>query len=193
MIKYLKNNLVLVIAVIILIALGTFCILISGNDIYKAFSIFALVYLVAVGGWMIYSSFHYKNYLEANPTFLNRPLGYLIQGGILIILGVLILIFPRFLVRLLIGLLLIAQPLVTLITTDDKLNYLKYNFWKFIVGLIFILAIDIVLDILFIIIGVGLILFAAFIIYVLIINYKDRTYPNVITKYIVIYINKKNK
>ena len=39
MIKYLKNNLVLVIAVIILIALGTFCILISGNDIYKAFSI----------------------------------------------------------------------------------------------------------------------------------------------------------
>lgn len=193
MIKYLKNNLVLVIAVIILIALGTFCILISGNDIYKAFSIFALVYLVAVGGWMIYSSFHYKNYLEANPTFLNRPLGYLIQGGMLIILGVLILIFPGFLVRLLIGLLLIAQPLVTLIMTDDKLNYLKYNFWKFIVGLIFILAIDIVLDILFIIIGVGLILFAAFIIYVLIINYKDRTYPNVITKYIVIYINKKNK
>lgn len=193
MIKYLLNNIILVIAVIFLTVLGIFCILIDGDDVYKIFSIISLIYLCCIGIWMIYSSFYYKDNLKNNSNFLNQPLGYLIQGIVLIALGVIIVLFPNFIVRFVVGIMLIIQPLFSLIIADNKLSYLKVNFWKFIVGLIFILAIDIILDILLLIIGILLILIACFIIYIIIINYKDRTYPNIITKYIVIYLNKKNK
>lgn len=193
MIKYILNNIILVIAVVVLTVLGIFCIIIDGEDVYKIFSIIALIYLCFIGLWMIFSSFYYKENLKNNSNFINKPIGYLIQGIIIIALGLIIVLYPNFIVRFVVGILLIIQPLVYLIITDNKLSYLKSNFWKFIIGLIFILAIDIILDILLLIIGILLILIACFIIYIIIINYKDRTYPNIITKYIVIYLNKKNK
>lgn len=190
--KYLKNNIILIIISIILIVVGIFSILIRGSDIIKIFSYLALVYLVLVGGWMIFSAIKYKEYLKSNTNFINRPPGYIIQGSILILAGVIIVVFPDFLVRLVIGIILIIQPLITLINHDDKKRYFNNNFWKFIIGLIFILAFDVVLDILFIIIGAGLIGLAFWIIYLLIINYKDKTYPNLITKYMMMYIIRKS-
>ena len=80
-----------------------------------------------------------------------------------------------------------------LINSPKKLNYLKNNFWKFLVGIIFIFAVDIVLDIILAIFGVTLIVFAIYLIYILVTNYRDKTYPNVLTKYLVIYLNKKYK
>lgn len=192
MFKYLKNNFILVIVSFVLILLGIMCIMIRGDSIFLIFSILALVYLIVIGGWMIYSSFKFKDHLDQNTNFLNKSKGYLIQGIIMILAGILIISFPDFLVRLIIGIILIILPLITLIKHDDKKRYLKNNFWKFIVGLIFVLAFDIVLDILFIIIGSSLIILAGWIIYLLIINYNDKTYPNVISKYIMIYIVKKN-
>lgn len=193
MIKYLKNNILIIVAILLLIVLGIFCILIDGSDVIKAFSIIALVYLILIGGWMIYSSFKYKDYLNNNPNFINKPIGYIIQGSVLIILGVLIIIFDEFLVRLAIGIFLIALPLITLFTKPDKVQYLKNNFWKFIIGLLFILAYDVVFDILFIIIGICFILLSGYLSYLLVTNYKDKSYPNVLTKYLMLYIIKKNK
>jgi hypothetical protein len=191
--QYLKNNLILIILCLIFIALGILCILARGEDIIDIFSYLALVYLVLIGGWMIFSAIKYKGLLKENSNFLNKPLGYIIQGVILILAGITIVIFPKFLVRLIIGIILILLPLITLINHPDRIRYLRNNFWKFIIGLIFILAFDGVLDILFIVIGSILIGIACWIIYLLIINYKDKTYPNIITKYVLIYISKKNK
>lgn len=192
MLKYFKNNLILLIISIVLIILGVFCILVRGSDIIRIFSYIALIYLIAIGGWMIFSGFKYKEYLESNPNILNKPIGYIVQGSIFVILGVLIIIFPAFLVRLIIGIFLIILPLITLITHEDKKKYIKNNFWKFIVGLLFVVAVDVVLDILFIIIGACLLIVVGWVIYLLIINYKDPTKPNLITKYMMIYIIKKN-
>lgn len=192
MLKYFKNNLILLIISIVLIILGVFCILVRGSDIIRIFSYIALIYLIAIGGWMIFSGFKYKEYLESNPNILNKPIGYIVQGSIFVILGVLIIIFPAFLVRLIIGIFLIILPLITLITYEDKKKYIKNNFWKFIVGLLFVVAVDVVLDILFIIIGACLLIVVGWVIYLLIINYKDPTKPNLITKYMMIYIIKKN-
>lgn len=192
MLKYLKNNLILIIISIILIIVGVFCILVRGSDIIRIFSYIALIYLIVIGGWMIFSGIKYKKFLESNTNLLNKPIGYIVQGSVFIILGVLIVIFPSFLVRLAIGLLLIILPLITLITQEDKKRYLKNNFWKFIVGLLFVIAVDVVLDILFIIIGACLLIVAGLIIYLLVINHKDPTKPNLITKYIMMYIIKKN-
>lgn len=192
MLKYFKNNLILLIISIVLIILGVFCILVRGSDIIRIFSYIALIYLIAIGGWMIFSGFKYKEYLESNPNILNKPIGYIVQGSIFVILGVLIIIFPAFLVRLIIGIFLIILPLITLITHEDKKKYIKNNFWKFIVGLLFVVAVDVVLDILFIIIGACLLIVVGWVIYLLIINYNDPTKPNLITKYMMIYIIKKN-
>lgn len=192
MLKYFKNNLILLIISIVLIILGVFCIIVRGSDIIRIFSYIALIYLIAIGGWMIFSGFKYKEYLESNPNILNKPIGYIVQGSIFVILGVLIIIFPAFLVRLIIGIFLIILPLITLITHEDKKKYIKNNFWKFIVGLLFVVAVDVVLDILFIIIGACLLIVVGWVIYLLIINYKDPTKPNLITKYMMIYIIKKN-
>lgn len=192
MLKYFKNNLILLIISIVLIILGVFCIIVRGSDIIRIFSYIALIYLIAIGGWMIFSGFKYKEYLESNPNILNKPIGYIVQGSIFVILGVLIIIFPAFLVRLIIGIFLIILPLITLITYEDKKKYIKNNFWKFIVGLLFVVAVDVVLDILFIIIGACLLIVVGWVIYLLIINYKDPTKPNLITKYMMIYIIKKN-
>lgn len=192
MIKYLKNNIILIFISILLLALGILCILIDGKNVINAFSILALVYLFGVGGWMIFSAFKYRDYLEANNNFMIKPIGYIIQGVILIFLGVLVIFYSDVLVRIIIGILLIILPLITLITEDDKIGYLKRNFWKFIVGLIFILTFDIIIDIIFTIIGIGLIVCVGFIIYLLVKNYKEKEYSNLITKYIVMYIIKKN-
>ncbi|MCK9471288.1 MAG: hypothetical protein WC006_04400 [Bacilli bacterium] len=191
--RYIKNNLLLIILSFIFILLGIVCILIDASSITLLFSILALIYLVMIGSWMIYSSFKYKTYLEKNDLFINKPLGYLIQGIVMMLAGILIVIYNTFLTKLIIGIILIILPLITLITHENKKVYFKNNFWKFIVGLIFIFAIDLILEIIFIIIGVGFILFALFIIYLLIINYKDKNYPNIITKYVMMYIVKRNK
>ena len=190
--KYLKNNIILIIINIFLIILGFFCILVKGSDIIKIFSFISLVYLTVIGGWMIFSGIRYRKYLESNTNILSKPLGYIIQGSIFIILGVLIVIFPGFLVRLVIGIFLIILPLITLITYEDKKRYFKNNFWKFIIGLLFVIAVDVVLDILFIIIGACLLIVACWIFYLLIINYKDPNKQNLITKYMMLYIIKKN-
>lgn len=193
MIKYLKNNIILIIAIIVLIGLGILCILINSDSVYQLFSIFAFIYLIGIGFWMLYSSFKNRKELSENTSFFKSANGYLVQSILFICFGILVLIFPNFLVRLLIGLVLIFQPLMGLINSPKKLNYLKNNFWKFLVGIIFIFAVDIVLDIILAIFGVTLIVFAIYLIYILVTNYRDKTYPNVLTKYLVIYLNKKYK
>lgn len=192
--NYLKNNLLVIILIILLFALGTFCFLIDGKDFIKIFSILAFIYLLFIGSWMIYAAIKYGKDLDLNSGFWNKKPGYLIQGVILIGASIIILLYPNYLVRLIIGILLIIVPTIKLIHAYNKRKYLRNNFWKFIVGIILIFAIDIILEIMFFIIGGILYACAIFLIYLLIYNYKDHSKPNIITKYTLIYfINKKDK
>lgn len=192
MIKYLRNNIILIVMTIILIALGVFCILVDGEDVIKVFSYLAASYLIIIGGWMIYAAFRYKNELNHSRHIINNHLGYLLQGILLIGFAVLIVLFPGYLVRIIIGICLLLLPTYTLIFEENKKQYFIRNLWKYIIGIIFVLAIDVVMEILFIIIGIVLFIVAIYFIYLLVINYRDKEYPNVITKYSIAYIIKRS-
>lgn len=192
MLKYLRNNLIIIIITIILIALGVFCILVDGEDVIQVFSYLAAGYLIIIGGWMIYAAFRYKDQLNYSRHIINRYLGYLLQGILLIGFAVLVILFPGYLIRIIIGICLILLPTYTLIIEENKKQYFLRNLWKYIIGIIFVLAIDVVMEILFIIIGIVLFLIAIYFIYLLVINYRDKDYPNVITKYFIAYILKRS-
>src|SRR5690606_28994239 len=89
----------------------------------------------------------------------------IVQSIILIIFAVLLFVFPEYLLRLIIGSILILVPLIELILATDKLAQLKKDIWKYIVGIIFVLSFGIILKIVFVSLGTAILALAGYIIY----------------------------
>lgn len=188
MIKYLKSNILVIILMLLFLGFGILAFFIEGDDVFLAFSIVAMLYLFMIGSWMIYSSIKQKDILNQNTGFINRPVGYFIQGLLFIAAGITIVIFRNFLVRLIVGVFLIVLPLISLILSKNKKEYFKKNFWKFIVGIIFVIANDLIFEIIFKIIGAFFIVDAIFLLYLLIRNYRRNPNTNIISRYLMKYI-----
>jgi hypothetical protein len=129
---------------------------------------------------------------ERSGDFFNGRTFYLIQAVILLTTSILSIIYPDYLLRIIIGIVLIIIPSIKLLFEVDKKRYLKNNFWKYIVGILFVLASDGILNVIFIIIGLSLILVFLAGVYLVVINYRHKDNANIITKYITRYIIYKN-
>lgn len=192
MLKYLKNNYQTIIFILALIVLGIFCIMLKGENFIEIFSYLAAGILMLVGISMIVFSIRYHDYLQGG-RFLDRSVGYFTYGTVLLAFALLIIIYPEYLVRIIIGISLIIFPTIRLIQAEDKKRFLRYNFWKFLIGIIFIIAVDVILEILFDFLGIAFIAGAIFLIVMLVRNYNNKEEPNLFSKYIVYIIKQQNK
>lgn len=192
MFKYLKINYQTILLILSLIVLGIFCIILKGENFIAIFSYLAAGILILLGIAMIAFSIRYYDYLQSG-SFLDRSVGYFTYGTVLIASAVLIILFPDYLVRILIGISLIIFPTVRLIQAKDKKRYLRNNFWKYLIGVIFIIAVDVIMEVLFDFLGIAFIAGAIFLTVMLIKNYQNKEEPNLFSKYIIYIIKQKTK
>lgn len=190
--NYLKMNIQALILIFAFIVLGAFCLLISGENFIKLFSYLAAGYLILMGITMIVFSIRYYDYLQEG-KFLDKSVGYMTYGLVLFASAITLILFPEYLVRVFVGITLILFPAIRLFQSPDKKRFLRYNFWKFIVGIIFIIAADEVIEILFDFLGIAFFVLGIILIVLLINNYKNKEYPNIFSKYIIYFIKHQNK
>ncbi|NLD27005.1 MAG: hypothetical protein GX661_06560 [Acholeplasmataceae bacterium] len=189
--KYLQHNLPVIILILILIGLGTFCIFFPESDFIKIFSWFACAYLSFLGLLLIFIALRYQKTLHQR-SFLDRSPAYLIYGFVLLALAVIVILYPDYLVRIIIGLTLIIYPTLRLIVQENKGRFFLNQLWKYVVGIIFIVANDTVLDIFFVIIGIALYVAAGFLILLLIRTYRQGQ-TNLLKVYLLKVLNKNVK
>ena len=164
------------------------CFLLSGRISSKCFPI-AAAYLFISNSFGVLA-IRYHEHLRTLRQIHRR---YFTYGLFLFGCAALIILFPEYLVRVFVGIVLLIIPAVRLILSTDKKRYLQYNFWKFIVGVIFIVAADAVIGILFDFLGIALIAAGIFLLVLLFRNYRNKEYPNLFSKYIIYFIKKRNK
>lgn len=193
MARYLKNNQIVFVLILFMILLAMLFILPNGKQIIDMFSYLAAFYLFMLAISFLMTAIKYKQYLDVPNQQKQQQIMLLLEALFLLVLGALILIFPVYLVRIIIGITLLILPTINLFTKIDKWLFLKKNFWKYIVGIVFILAVEGMIDYVFLCLGIALLLFVCYIIYLLVINYKDLERPNIIIKYSIAYLNKKGK
>ncbi|MCK9536391.1 MAG: hypothetical protein M0R05_02185 [Bacilli bacterium] len=181
--NYLKKNYAVIILIVLSLAIGTFFIVLPGKDFIKIFSIILAIYLVIASGSLLTMAFS----RPAANSFLKGRTAKIIGAALLVLLAVLTVLFPVYMVRIVIFLVMIVTPTVLLIVSPHKKIYLRDNFWKYIVGVIFILAVEVLVDIAFIILGIAFYVLAFFIIYLLIVNSRYQEKPSLVNKYLVRY------
>ena len=168
---YLKKNFLTLIVITLLIAFGILLILLDPELLIKIFMyVVAIMLIIMAIGFLISA----KQYVGNDKTKL------IIQSIILIILSVLLMIFPKYITRIIIGIIFLLIPIMELIYATDKSAQFKEDIWKYIVGIILVLSFTIVLKFVLIFLGVFLILIAGYLIYLLIKHHNDKNIPNVL-------------
>lgn len=190
---YLRNNWLLICLMFLMVGISLLFILPSGQQIILIFSYLAASYLVIVGVAFLITALRFFHYLDNEQKQKREQIFLVLEALFLLILGAIIIIFPTYAVRVLIGVSLILLPTIHLFSQSSKLTYLKKNFWKYLVGLIFILAIEAIIDYVFLGLGILLLGLVGYLIYLLIINYRDVSRPNLIVKYSLLYLNKRGR
>lgn len=148
---FIKKNKIEIILASVLLIIGVLCIILSGITIISIITYLMGAFFIISGITVIVGTVKNRSVVT---TSLTIPI---IQGVVLIVLGSSLFIFPNHLVRLIVGIMFIIIPTIKIILEKEKLAGLKKQIYKYIIGLIFIISFDKILDILFIIIGVGLI------------------------------------
>jgi hypothetical protein len=182
--KYLKKNYIVLIMIAALLALGTFFIVLPGIDFILVFSILLGVYLAGAAVYIFLLAL--RAYALPGPKSA-RVVAF-IASGALLGLAVLTVIYPAVMVRIVIFLIFIVTPTVALFVKPDKKAYLRKNFWKYILGVILLLSVEVLVDIAFIIVGVLFYGVAGYLIYLLVIHSRMPEKPNLFDKYLVRYI-----
>ncbi|MGD9887012.1 MAG: hypothetical protein AB7T03_03510 [Bacilli bacterium] len=192
---YLRNNWLLICFVLMLVGLSLLFILPNGQQIILIFSYLAASYLFIVGIAFLVTAFRFSHYLDNAQKQKREQIFLVLEALFLLVLGAIIIIFPTYAVRVLIGVTLILLPTIHLFSfsRSSKLTYLKRNFWKYLVGLIFILAVEAIIDYVFLVLGILLLSLAVYLIYLLIMNYRDVSRPNLIVKYSLLYLNERGR
>jgi uncharacterized membrane protein HdeD (DUF308 family) len=185
--NYLKRNLPVILFIGVLLLVGTFCIFFPESDFIEIFSWLAATYLFTMGLVLIIFALCYAQDLRSG-SFFDRSPAYLLYGFLLLGLAVIIIIYPDYLVRIIIGFTLIIFPTLKLLTQENKKKFFLSQLWKYFVGIIFILANDTLLDVFFIIIGIALYLAAVFLIWLLI-KYRSQG-QNLLKVYLLRVLNK---
>ncbi|HOH18110.1 MAG TPA: hypothetical protein PK087_02170 [Bacilli bacterium] len=193
MIIYLKNNWLFICIILALIGLSLLFILPSGQQIILISSYLAAIYLFLVGISFVVTAFKYSKYLERSQNQKREQILLLFEALFLFALGTVILIFPTYAVRVIVGISLILLPTIHLFTQANKKTYLKNNFWKYLIGILFLVAAESIIDYVFLGLGIIILLGAGFLLYLLIINCRDRNRPNLLVKYGLRYLNKKGR
>jgi len=165
----------------------------SGQQIILISSYLAAIYLFLVGISFVVTAFKYSKYLERSQNQKREQILLLFEALFLFALGTVILIFPTYAVRVIVGISLILLPTIHLFTQANKKTYLKNNFWKYLIGILFLVAAESIIDYVFLGLGIIILLGAGFLLYLLIINCRDRNRPNLLVKYGLRYLNKKGR
>lgn len=161
---YIKKNILSIILMVILIAVGAIFILLNPVLLINVFmyAIAGLLIIMAIG-FMVSS----QQYLGDDKTKL------ILQSLLLIALSLVLLFFPIYISRLIIGIIFLLIPVVELVYANNKLEQVKKDIWKYIVGFILIFSFEVVLKIVFVILGIFFIYVAGYLLYLLIIHKKD--------------------
>lgn len=181
---YLKKNFAVVIMILILLAVGTFFVVLPGLDFIRIFSVILALYLTGAAVYIFILAL--RSNLEG-AILNNRAAAFAAAAGLLT-LAVLTVIFPRFMVLIVIFLVFIATPTITLFVRTDRKAYFRKNFWKYILGAVLLLSVKLLVDIAFIIVGIIFYGLACFLIYLLIAGSRLPEKPNLVDKYLVRYL-----
>lgn len=161
---YLKKNILTLIAIAILITIGVLFIFINPVFLINVLMYSVAILLTIIAIRFIITSHHY---LGKDKIIL------IFQSIVLILFSVLLFIVPDYISRLIIGIILLFIPIVELVFTNNKIEQLKKDIWKYVIGIIFILSFNLVLKIVFVSLGIAIIAFAGYLIYLLILHKKD--------------------
>ncbi|MGD9605473.1 MAG: hypothetical protein AB7V00_04900 [Bacilli bacterium] len=193
MFLYIKNNWLLLTIMAIMVGISLIFILLNGQEIIMIFSYIAASYLFLVGISFFVSAVKFSSYLENSRRQKHQQLLLILEACLLIVLGVVILVFSTYSVRAIVGILLIILPTIQMFMKTSKWAYFRKNFWKYLVGLVFILATEAIIDYVFFALGLLILGLVCYFIYLFIINYHDLSRPNLIIKYGLLYLNKKGR
>lgn len=176
---YLKKNLIALISIGILIAFGTIFILVNPSVLIKVALITIAILMLIIGiGFMVST----QQYVGVDKNKL------IVQSVILITLAILLIIFRNnYILRVIIGTIFILMGIIDFVYSQDKINHLKKDFWKYIIGFILILSFDIILKIVFVFIGVLLFTLAGYLCYLLIKHRNDKEIKNI---FMIIFLNR---
>jgi hypothetical protein len=187
MIRYLKKNSLVVLLIMLLLFGAGICFFLPAAYFFRVFAWISFSYLIVMGCSMIYLTFRYYNNLRQG-SFLDFP-GYLIYGLFLIIFGILSLLYPEYLVRIIIGITFIIFPTWRILESKDKKEALSYQFWKYIVGIIFVLSTSFMIKFIFVFIGIAFLVIAIYLSWLLIKQYRNNN-QNLLQTFILRFIYK---
>lgn len=193
MLEYFKKNLPFLAGMIIIAGLALLFILASGAQLIAIFSYAAAVYLFIVGISFLVAAVRFDGYLEPKQKPRRQQTLLILEALFLLALGALIIIFPTYTVRIIIGVTLLVIPTLHLIFNGGRREYFLKNGWKYLIGIIFILAAEAIIDYVFFALGILLGLFDVYLIVLFVINGKDPAKPNLIAKYFLEYLNKRSR
>jgi uncharacterized membrane protein YidH (DUF202 family) len=178
---------------IIIAGLALLFILPSGAQLIAIFSYVAAVYLFLVGISFLITAIRFDQYLEAKTKPRRQQTLLVLEALFLLALGALIIIFPTYTVRIIIGVTLLVIPTLHLIFNGGRREYFLKNGWKYLIGIIFILAAEAIIDYVFLGLGILLLLFDVYLLVLFIKNCQDPSHPSLIAKYFLQYLNKRSR
>jgi len=193
MLEYFKKNLPFLAGMIIIAGLALLFILPSGAQLIAIFSYVAAVYLFLVGISFLVAAIRFDQYLEAKNKPRRQQTLLILEALFLLALGALIIIFPTYTVRIIIGVTLLVIPTLHLIFNGGRREYFLKNGWKYLIGIIFILAAEAIIDYVFFGLGILLALFDVYLLVLFILNCQDPSHPSLIAKYFLEYLNKRSR
>lgn len=149
---FIKRNKIELILTFLLLLIGLLCVFLSGKTIMIIITYLMGVFFIASGITVLVGT------IKNRSVVMNDLWLPITQGIVLIILGSCLFIFPGHLVRLIVGAIFLIIPTIKIILHNNKKETFLKELYKYIIGLIFIISIDIFLDIIFFIIGLILLI-----------------------------------
>ncbi|GEM_PF-794320 len=193
MLEYFRKNLLFLAAIIFIAGLALLFILPSGAQLIAIFSYVAAVYLFILGISFLVAAIRFDKYLESHEKSRRQQTLLILEALFLLALGTLIIIFSTYTVRIIIGVTLLVIPTLHIIFNGGRREYFLKNGWKYLIGIIFILAAEAIIDYVFLALGILFLLFDVYLIVLFVINSQNPSKPNLIAKYFLEYLNKRSR
>lgn len=190
MIQYLKKNILLFVIIFLSVALALLLIIPSGQDLLRLFSYIIAVCLIIIAFLFFGMAFQDRTLLSKK-TKLNSRTSLIIQSIVILALAVLVFIFHKYTPKL-IGVFILLIVVIKTIYENERFRYLLRNSWKILIGLLFVFGTEPLINLVFLIVGILLIGFAGYLLYLLIVNYQHGR-PNIINKYFIAYIVRRSR
>lgn len=177
--EYIKKNFYcLLVIIMMLVASGVLLLFSSNAEMLIKIITFVIGGIIIVAGiaLMIINIKNNKYIVNSSNKFYDNPVVKVcIQGTILIILGLLIIIFPTYWVRLAFAIFILIAYCVKLCLSDNKFTWFKKNILTLFLILILVLSIDMIMK--YVLLALSILLLLVLSIYLIvqfIIGFKNK-------------------